>query len=178
MFSKKEFAVVSDLGFISRTNFMLGWVKHEKSFITSRPDLGVASSNPSSATYLAWRLIMESFLLSFSSFCNSRRVYLLLAKACTQVLVNHYPYNFDPLKPHFYIVKLGFTEVYIHYFPYFCSEHRLWYSLEPPRRVLQSMFFHNLCFWAEIRKISVFLSEIFQFLEVKFSIYIWIGVFS
>ena len=22
-------------------------------------------------------------------------------------------YNFDPLKPHFYIVKLGFTEVYI-----------------------------------------------------------------
>ena len=23
------------------------------------------------------------------------------------------PYNFDPLKPHFYIVKLGFTGVYI-----------------------------------------------------------------
>ena len=30
-------------------------------------------------------------------------------------------YNFDPLKPHFYIVKLG---VYrgVHYFPYFCSK--------------------------------------------------------
>ena len=24
-----------------------------------------------------------------------------------------YLYNFDPLKPHFYIVKLGFTGVYI-----------------------------------------------------------------
>ena len=23
------------------------------------------------------------------------------------------PYNFDPLKPHFYIVKLGFTGVHI-----------------------------------------------------------------
>ena len=28
------------------------------------------------------------------------------------------------------------TGVYrgIHYFSYFCSKHRLWYSLEPPRR--------------------------------------------
>ena len=55
--------------------------------------------------------------------------------------------NFDPLKPHFYIVKLGFTGVYIIF--YFCSKHRLWvlvrtasaapnidceYSLELPRR--------------------------------------------
>ena len=29
-------------------------------------------------------------------------------------------YNFDPRKPHFYIVKLGFTRVYI-IFSYFCS---------------------------------------------------------
>ena len=33
-------------------------------------------------------------------------------------------YNFDPLKPHFYIVKLGFAGV--RYFSYFCSKHRLW----------------------------------------------------
>ena len=41
-----------------------------------------------------------------------------------------YLYNFDPLKPHFYIVKLGFTwggrrgwgERGIHYFSYFCSK--------------------------------------------------------
>ena len=42
-------------------------------------------------------------------------------------------YNFDPLKPHFYIVKLGFTEVYI-IFLISAQKHRLWYSLEPPRR--------------------------------------------
>ena len=80
------------------------------------------------------------------------------------------------LKPHFYIVKLGFTGVYI-IFLISAQKHRLWYSLESPRRggsneYPQSMFFsrwggsneyHNLCFWAEIRKISEFLSENFQF---------------
>ena len=30
IFNKKEFAVVSNLRFISRTNFMLSWVEHEK----------------------------------------------------------------------------------------------------------------------------------------------------
>ena len=41
-------------------------------------------------------------------------------------------YNCYPLKPHFYIVKLGFTGVYV-----IClilaQKHRLWYSLEPPQ---------------------------------------------
>ena len=37
VFSKKEFAIVSNLRFISRTNFMLSGVKYEKSFITSGP---------------------------------------------------------------------------------------------------------------------------------------------
>ena len=34
-------------------------------------------------------------------------------------------YNFDPLKPHFYIVKLGFTGVYIIFF-ISAQKHRLW----------------------------------------------------
>ena len=42
-------------------------------------------------------------------------------------------YNFDPVKPHFYIVKLGFTGVYIIVL-ISAHKHRLWYSLEPPRR--------------------------------------------
>ena len=42
-------------------------------------------------------------------------------------------YNFDPLKPHFYVVKLGFTGVYI-IFHISAQKHRLWVSLEPPRR--------------------------------------------
>ena len=53
-------------------------------------------------------------------------------------------YNFDPLKNHFYRVKLGFTGVYI---IFLISAHNIdcRYSLEPPRRggsneYLQSMF--------------------------------------
>ena len=34
-------------------------------------------------------------------------------------------YNFDPLQPHFYIVKLGFTGVYI-IFLISAQKHRLW----------------------------------------------------
>ena len=37
MFNKKDLAIVSNLRFISRTNFMLSWVEHEKSFVTSDP---------------------------------------------------------------------------------------------------------------------------------------------
>ena len=44
-----------------------------------------------------------------------------------------YLYNVDPLKPHFYIVKLGFTGVYI---IALISARNIdcEYSLEPPRR--------------------------------------------
>ena len=38
MFSKTEFAVVSNLRFFSRTNTMLSWVEQEKSFITLGPE--------------------------------------------------------------------------------------------------------------------------------------------
>ena len=42
-------------------------------------------------------------------------------------------YNFEPLKPHFYIVKLEFTGVYI-IFVIFAQNIDCLYSLEPPRR--------------------------------------------
>ena len=42
-------------------------------------------------------------------------------------------YDFDPLKPHFYIVKLGFTGVYI-IFHILLKNIDCGYSLEPPRR--------------------------------------------
>ena len=42
-------------------------------------------------------------------------------------------YKFDPLKPHFYVVKLGFTGVYI-IFLISARNIDCGYSLEPPRR--------------------------------------------
>ena len=52
---------------------------------------------------------------------------LLITKTCL--------YNFDPLKPHFYIVKLGFTGVYI-IFLISAQKHRLWVLVRTasPRR--------------------------------------------
>ena len=72
--------------------------------------------------------------LNFETLCEGHCD--VLTKTCR--------YNFDPLKPHFYIVKLGFIGVYI-IFVIFAQKHRLWYSFEPPRRggsneYLQSMF--------------------------------------
>ena len=49
---------------------------------------------------------------------------LLIKKTCL--------YNVDPLKPHFYIVKVGFTEVYI-IFLISAQNIDCGYSLEPPR---------------------------------------------
>ena len=84
-------------------------------------------------------------------------------------------YNFDPRKPHFYIVKLGFTGVYI-IFLISAQNIDYGYSLVPPRRTASSrrfyMITHNLCFKQKYEKYQIFLSEHFQFWEVKFSIYL------
>ena len=79
----------------------------------------------------------------------------------TTYITKTYLCNFDPLKPHFYIVKLGFTGLYI-IFLISAQKHRLW--------VLTST--HNLCFKQIYEKYQSFLPENFQFLEVKFSIYL------
>ena len=79
-------------------------------------------------------------------------------------------YNFDPLKPHFYIVKLGFTGVYI-IFLISAQNIDCGYSLEPPREAVLTST-HNLCYEEKYEKYQSFLSENFQFWEVKFSIYL------
>ena len=63
-----------------------------------------------------------------------------------------------PLKPYFYIVKLGITGAYI---IFLISAQNIDSNGYP-----QSMF------WAEIWKISEFASENFHFLVVKFSVYL------
>ena len=62
-----------------------------------------------------------------------------------------------PLKPHFYIVKLGYTGVYI-IFLISAQNIDCGYSLEA---VLTST--HNLCFEQKNEKISEFLSDFFFF---------------
>ena len=97
-------------------------------------------------------------------------------------------YNFDPLKPHFYIEKLGFTGCTL-FFLFLLKNIDCGYSLELPcqgssNEYPQSMFWevltstHNLCFEQKYEKYQSFLSINFQFLEVKFSIYLNKHVFE
>ena len=94
-------------------------------------------------------------------------IWILLFQPITKACI----YNFDPLKPHFYIVKLGFTGVYI-IFLISLKTINCGYLLEPPHwggsnECPQSMF------WAEIRKnIRIFIwkpsflgGEIFSLFE-------------
>ena len=95
--------------------------------------------------FLCCRLLCFASVVSYVAFVCSLFIYLLFFFSCLAkaVITKTYLYNFDPLKPHFYIVKLGFTGVYI-IFLISAQKHRLWvlvrtaspcgYSLEPPRR--------------------------------------------
>ena len=87
------------------------------------------------------------------------------------LITKTYLYNFDPRKPHFYIVKLGFTGVYI-IFLISAQKHILWVLVRTAQRVP-----NNLCFEQEYEKYQRFLSENFQFLEVKFYTYLHRRVF-
>ena len=69
-------------------------------------------------------------------------------------------YNFDPLQPHFYIVKLqGYTLFFLFLLK------NIDYGA-----VLTST--HNLCFEQKYKQYQKILSENFHFLMVKFSIYL------
>ena len=65
-----------------------------------------------------------------------------------------YLYNFDPLKPHFYIVKLGFTGVYI-IFLISAQNIDCGYSLELPQWGSSNEYPQSM-FCADIWKISEF----------------------
>ena len=77
-------------------------------------------------------------------------------------------YNFDALKPHFCIVKLGVTEEYI-IFILLKKKHRLWVLVRTASHLTST---HNLYFVQEYEKyqnfyllFSVFVVKIFNIFE-------------
>ena len=124
-----------------------------------------------------------SLMLNFTSPCDSSNYVVRLimpfrhrsAKRSLNI-TKTYLYNFAPLKPHLYIVKLGFTWVYI-IFLISAQNKDCGYSLEPPRRGGSNEYPQSM-FWAEMWKISDFLSEkswVFWWWNFQ---YICIGMFS
>ena len=100
------------------------------------------------------------------SIANVRRYGISVCGSITKTCL----YNFDPHKPLFYVVKLGFTRVCIISL-ISAQRHNLWYALEPPLRGGSNAYPQSM-FWAEILRMSDFFVWKFSFLVVKFSVYL------
>ena len=75
----------------------------------------------------------KHFYLSAAAAIGALKVDIAATCDITLPITKTYLYNIDPLKPHFYIVKLGFIGVYI-IFLISAQNIDCGYSLEPPRR--------------------------------------------
>ena len=103
----------------------------------------------------------RSKVVPLLSLCCVRRRFLMFSLFCIIL---------TPLKPHFYIVNLRFTGVCI-FFLFLLKNIDCGYSLEPPHRGGSNEYPQSM-FWAEMWRILELLSENFNFLLVKFSIYL------
>ena len=101
--------------------------------------------------------------------CSEMIIQVFPVNAVLLITTTHL-YNFDPLKPHFYLVKLGFTEVYS-IFLILLNSIDCGYSLELLCRGGSNKY-NNLCFEKNYEKYQNSLSENFNFLVVKFPIYL------
>ena len=97
------------------------------------------------------RIRRAVFLDSGLSWVSTYSCYLNNCKDITKTC----QYNFVPLKPHVYIVKLGFTEVYIINFLISAQNIDCMYALELPHRGGSNEYPHSV-FWTKIWRISDF----------------------
>ena len=107
-------------------------------------------------------------MLSVSTLIQALSVFAIIQNIFLfpQFIMKTYLYNFDPLKPHFFIIKLGFTGVYIT-FLISAQKHTLWVLIRTVSQGSSNEYPQSM-FWAEIRKISEFLSENFQFFSGEY----------
>ena len=90
---------------------------------------------------LSLRVFVLPFLFKWGKVCvflfgfQFTKPHLKREELVPEDITKTYLYNFDPLKPHFYIVELGFTGVYI-IFRISVQKHRLWVLVRTasPRR--------------------------------------------
>ena len=100
-------------------------------------------------------VVLRGLKVCVWSEISSHYFYQLFRLGFSRSITKTCLYNFDPLKPHFYIIKLGFTGVYIIFFLFLLKNIDCGYPLEPPRRGGSNGYPQSV-FWAEIWKISEF----------------------
>ena len=107
--------------------------------------------------------------LDFADSFNFKMLFVPSAERL--VITKTWLYNFDPLKPHFYIVKLGFTEVHIIFLFLLKTIDCGSRSNRLGEAVLTST--HNLCFEHKYEKYQSFYPKIFFF----FFFFFWGKIF-
>ena len=114
---------------------------------------------PSKLHCSIWRNQVSDFpfFVFFLSKGNFQDFYCTIMKTCL--------YNTDPLKPHFYIVKLGLIEVYI-IFLISAQKHILWVHVRTAK-YQQSMFLSR-----NMKKNISFYLKIFSFWRWIYSVYL------
>ena len=124
--------------------------------------------------FIIWRKRHTSFLLANSQ--PKKKKFKIFTRVYITSIAKTRLYNFDPLKPHFYIVKLGFTRVYI-IFLIFAQKHRLWVLVgtASSRRFQRVPTIYVLS--RSMKNIRIFCLKIFILRRWKFQ-YIWIDMFS
>ena len=133
----------------------------------------VWSESPLSTWRNCASLAMKCAQWRFWPDCVNARVIWIAGRICLKLrcptlqstITKTCLYNFDPLKPNFYIVKLGFTGVYI-IFLILLKNIDCGYSLESPRRG-GSNEYHNLCFEQKYEKYQIFFFFFFFFFDCK-----------
>ena len=107
------------------------------------------------------RCLTAAMQAIYDIFCNQN----IITKTCL--------YNFDPLKPHFHIIKLVFTGVYI-IFLIPAQNVDCGYSLELPRRGGSNEYPQSMFLNRKMKNLKVFLSKNLYFFGGKiFSIFVW-----
>ena len=120
-------------------------------------------------TPFSLKIIIKKIKMSCTLHVNIAKGFLILKyiqEPKHENITKTRTYNFDPLKPHFYIVKLGFTGVFI-IFLISAQKHRLWVlvrsgSNEYPQSMFLSRNMKNIRVFC--LKISSFGGEIFLYI--------------
>ena len=133
---------------------------HRYNFLTAILNVPLRYLSLKSAIFsgvITWQICIS---LVFTNIHDETKQWLA-DQAVMQPITKTCLYNFDPLNPHFYIVKLGFTGVYI-IFLISAQNIDCGYTLEPLRWGGSNEYPQSM-FWAEIRKISEFFIWKFSF---------------
>ena len=170
--SKRQVSLVTEhffrkriisLGLLRRVRLKIVWIKYMYLFLLSWiSSVTFQQTQHVATTSFRCRRDVETTLL----LC-----FVLAASLLSQFITKTYLYNFDPLKPHFYIAKLGCLQGYTLFFLFLLKNIDCGYSLEPPRQGGSNEYPQSM-FCAEIWKISEFFIWKFSFFGDKiFSIF-------